>query len=261
MRLIDFQAIEGDKVELNCNGGGHPAPQKFYWSINNGPEVVTADKTKIVKAERSQTTSKSQMLVSCRVEAQFGREIYSEQSTKSMSVYWGPVPSSAEPSTESVEIDEGETFTMSCSFDGFPAPQISWVQFSSRVGVEKGTSANKVIKSVSGADTGDWVCTARNEKTGSSQKRKIKLLVRQRPVIYSEKVQNNDAAEKPFIKCEFMFGFNADEAFKRLSWSKLVKTAEGEKREILPGRLSKPNRRSQFSIPFDSTIKHSFSAP
>ena len=178
------------------------------------------------------------MIVLCRVETHFNGDVYTQQETKSISVYWGPVSRLHLPQRERIEIDEGDTYSMGCSFDGFPAPSITWVQYSSRVGVERATTPNHVIKSASGQDIGEWECTALNAKTGKTEQRTVILSVRQRPQIYSDKLQIDDVDAKPQIRCEFKWSFSSGETFKRLSWSKLVKIDDNEKRQILPGRLS-----------------------
>ena len=240
------QATESDKIELTCDATGHPAPHRYFWSINNGPEESTFGATRQVTVERDTTTKKSQMLVVCRVEVLFNGDVYSEQSTKSIVVYWGPLPRRHLPQSERIEIDEGDTYELGCAFDGFPKPKVTWVQFYNRVGVEKSTQPNHVIKSASGEDTGEWKCEAVNAKTNKKESRMVILTVRQRPKIYGDKEQLNDVNDgQPLIKCEFEWRFNSGETFKRLSWAKLVKTDDGEKREILPGRLSLQSRRRQ----------------
>ena len=195
--------------------------------------------TRSISVERDPSDKKSQMVVSCRVESDYLGEIYSDSSTRPITVYWGPVRRYLEPKLERVEIDEGELFTLSCSFDGFPAPRLSWVQFNDRVGVEKSAASAYAIPAASGQDTGTWQCTATNPVTGISKKRSVELIVRQKPKIISEKLQkkpDTEEADKMLIKCKFTYSFGSGESFSRLSWSKIA--SDETKKAIIPGRLS-----------------------
>ena len=120
-------------ADFTCHTTGHPAPQKFFWSVNNGPE----EEGFAVKRIKSVRRAKDEPIqVICRAETEFNGNLYSSSSMTSLSVLWGPTLRIGMKKEEVIQLDEDEPISLECSFSGYPKPVITWVLYQNGQGVE-----------------------------------------------------------------------------------------------------------------------------
>ena len=247
------QVEEGSIAEFTCASNGYPAPHRFFWSVNNGPEEESDSNTKRIKIKRRRNDENIQII--CRAESKFNGNIYSDSDLQNVAVLWGPLLDPNQSKKETIQINEDEPVDLNCAFTGYPKPSVTWVLFQNGQGVQKRPVSSSNMDSYqimsAGKDhNGLWKCVARNSATNREVVREIELNVLRKPDIFQIKQIESEKKEKPMLKCMFKFRFNNNEIFEKLSWSRSF-TGDGgiERFETIQGKLCpvNPNRSCLYN--------------
>ena len=142
------------------------------------------------------------------------------ESAQVLQIIWGPEMKFGYDDRETISIDEGTTSTLSCPFQSYPPPIVTWVLHQSDHAVEKSTDRSKyTIENASPRDTGKWTCTAKNPITGAEAARSTFVNVQLLPQFSSADVQEiGKNRTRPIVQCTFQYKYTT-ESFGRISWS------------------------------------------
>ncbi|XP_034543308.1 B-cell receptor CD22-like [Notolabrus celidotus] len=145
--------MEGSPVTLTCSSDANPAATYTWYQLNYGQLP-----TKKAQLYFGSIQSSDSGQYYCEAENDLGRERTSGYTY--INVKYAPNTCSVSVSPNG-EIIEGSRVTLSCSSDGYPAPEYTWYKVNDHGHHSKGSEL--VFSQIQSSDSGRYYCAAEND--------------------------------------------------------------------------------------------------
>ncbi|XP_034543301.1 B-cell receptor CD22-like [Notolabrus celidotus] len=171
------EVMEDSPVTLTCSSDANPAATYTWYTVNDG-QLPTKGAQLVFRSIQSSDSGQYY----CEAENELGKgqsqiiSIKVKYAPKSCSVYVSP----------NGEITEGSSVTLTCSSDGYPAPEYTWYKESGRGLQRKGSEL--VFSKIQSSDSGRYYCAAKNDQGRGSTSGYTKIDVKYAPKIPSVSV-------------------------------------------------------------------------
>uniref|UniRef100_A0A6Q2Y8U3 Ig-like domain-containing protein n=1 Tax=Esox lucius TaxID=8010 RepID=A0A6Q2Y8U3_ESOLU len=187
--------LEGERITFNCQAFANPPIMGFRWAKGGVLLAGARESVLMTTADHSFHTEP----VSCSVFNAVGHTNVSIV----VDVHYGPILK-VEPRPVTVDVDSEAK--LKCKWSGNPPLTLTWTKKgSSMVSTDRTLSVlsnneELVLKSVSQADAGQYVCKAIVPRIGVGE-REVTLTVNGPPIISSESVQYAVRGKRGEVKC------------------------------------------------------------
>ncbi|XP_034543840.1 carcinoembryonic antigen-related cell adhesion molecule 5-like [Notolabrus celidotus] len=147
--------VEGRRVTLTCSSDANPAAVTYTWYKKNGNQGLQTDST----------STKYFMSIQASDSGEYYCTAVNRRGSKTsesvfIDVTYAPKSCSVSESPNG-EITEGSSVTLTCSCDGYPAPEYSWYKEYDHGHHSKGSEL--VFSQIQSSDSGRYYCTAEND--------------------------------------------------------------------------------------------------
>uniref|UniRef100_A0A6Q2XTC8 Ig-like domain-containing protein n=1 Tax=Esox lucius TaxID=8010 RepID=A0A6Q2XTC8_ESOLU len=179
--------LEGERITFNCQAFANPPIMGFRWAKGGVLLAGARESVLMTTADHSFHTEP----VSCSVFNAVGHTNVSIV----VDVHYGPILK-VEPRPVTVDVDSEAK--LKCKWSGNPPLTLTWTKKGSSMVLSN--NEELVLKSVSQADAGQYVCKAIVPRIGVGE-REVTLTVNGPPIISSESVQYAVRGKRGEVKC------------------------------------------------------------